>query len=260
VVACFLHLAEVEVAMFVEDNEFPHLEKASLFLSRVEQIANEQSYPNVIVEVSILKAELLKAKGMKDEAQQSLSEALEFCRRRGMKTIQKRVQDAIEQLDVEESKSDVAKRVMNLIGNVVVPSGKALEIPFEILGCIVIVRDAGVEAYSRYLDKRLTSDPSMVAALISAVSSFTHELREDAGGELHSIVHHDIAVLLEHGELTTCALLSDKDTYDARAALRRFLERFEQHYNKELKKFDGGLRIFESADEIFDEVLLRNTE
>ena len=256
IVSCFLHLAEVEVAMFVEDNKIPHLEKASLFLSRVEQIANEQSYPNVIVEVSILKAELLKAKGMIDEARQSLSEALEFCKKGGMKTIQKKVQDALAQLHIEESKSDVAKRVMNLIGNVVVPSGKTLAIPFEILGCIVIVREAGVEAYSRYLDKRLTSDPSMVAALISAVSSFAHELREDSGGELHSIVHHDIAVLLEHGELTTCALLTDRDTYDARAALRRFLESFETEYNQELRKFDGGLRIFESADELFDKVLL----
>jgi tetratricopeptide (TPR) repeat protein len=256
IVACFLNLAEVEVAMFVEDSKLPHLEKASLFLSRVEQIANEQSYPNVIVEISILKAELLKAKGMKDAARQSLSEALEFCKKGSMKTIQKKVQDALNQLDIEESKSEVAKRVMNLIGNVVVPSGKALAIPFEILGCIVIVRNAGVEAFSKYLDDRLTSDPSMVAALISAVSSFTHELREDSGGELHSIVHHDIAVLLEHGKLTTCALLTDKDTYDARAALRRFLEKFEARFYEQLKKFDGGLKIFESADELFYEVLM----
>jgi hypothetical protein len=256
-VACFLHLAEVEVALFVEDNKTPHLEKASLFLSRVEQIASEQSYPNVIVEVSILKADLLKAKGMIDSARKSLSEALDFCKKSGMKSIQKKVQDALDQIDTEESESDVAKRVMNLISNVVVPSGKAREIPFEILGCIVIVRSAGVEAYSKYLDNRLASDPSMVAALISAVSSFALELREDAGGELHSIVHHDIAVLLEHGELTTCALLTDKDTYDARAALRRFLKRFEDTFNEELIKFDGGLRIFESADELFTQVLLQ---
>jgi hypothetical protein len=161
---------------------------------------------------------------------------------------------------MEEPKADVAKRVMNMIANVVVPSGKAMEIPFEILGCIVIVRDAGVEAYSKYLDKRLTSDPSMVAALISAVSSFAQELREDAGGDLHSIVHHDIAVLLEHGELTTCALLTNKDTYDARAVLRRFLESFEQEYNHELKKFNGGLRIFESADVLFDKILMRSDD
>jgi tetratricopeptide (TPR) repeat protein len=256
VVSCFLHLAEVEVAMFVEDNEAPHLEKASLFLSRVEQIASEQSYPNVIVEVSILKAELLKAKGNLDAARQSLSEALDFCKRSGMKTIQSKVQDALDQLEIKETKSDVAKRVMNLIGNVVIPSGKAREIPFEILGCIVIFRNAGVEVFSKYLDARLTSDPSMVAALISAVSSFAHELREDSGGELHSIVHHDIAVLLEHGHFTTCALLTDKDTYDGRAALRRFLESFENRFEEQLKKFDGGLRIFESAEDLFSEFLL----
>ena len=212
----------------------------------------------MVVEVSILKAELLKAKGLIDDARQSLSEALDFCEKRGMKTIQTKVQDVLDQLDIKETKSEVAKRVMNLIPNVVVPTSKALEIPFEILGCIVIVRDAGVEAFSKYLDDRLTSDPSMVAALISAVSSFAQELREDAGGELHSIVHHDIAVLLEHGELTTCALLTDRDTYDARAALRRFLESFEEEYNQELKKFDGGLRIFESAEHLFDKILMRS--
>ncbi|MHA1480502.1 MAG: hypothetical protein ACTSQZ_03660, partial [Candidatus Thorarchaeota archaeon] len=73
-------------------------------------------------------------------------------------------------------------------------------------------------------------------------------------GNLQSIVHQDIAVMLEHGEYVTCALLSSNDTYDARDMQRRFLEKFEEDYSESLIKFDGGIAAFRGADGIFDEM------
>ena len=114
--------------------------------------------------------------------------------------------------------------------------------------------EGGIEIYSKYLSDRIASDPSMVAGLISAVSTFTAELKRGSQGELQSIVHQDIALLLEHGEYVTCALLSNKDTYDARALQRRYIEEFEEKYSSSLAQFDGRLATFRDADGLFDEI------
>ena len=163
-------------------------------------------------------------------------------------------------LDIDESLSQITQRFSTDIRGITVPSVQAKEISFKVLGCIVMLREAGLEVYSKYVDKKLTSGPSMVAGLISAVSSFTKELRENGHGELQSIVHQDIAVLLEHGKYVTCALLSDKDTYDARVIERRFLEQFEEDFSDDLVKFDGKVAGFRAADKLFESILGKKVE
>ena len=114
-----------------------------------------------------------------------------------------------------------------------------------------------MELYSNYIDKRLTSDPSLVAGLISAVSSFAGELRKDAQGNLQSIIHQDVAVLLEHGRHVTCALLTDTDTYSARVLEKRFLEKFEDEFSEKLIKFKDGMVTPLDAKEIFETILIK---
>ncbi|MHA1958641.1 MAG: hypothetical protein ACW99U_00265 [Candidatus Thorarchaeota archaeon] len=252
VVTSLLSLAEIEISKYIGDDEPEHLKRATLHLSRIEQIAQEQSYPSVFVKVAMLKAELQRAKGQREDARGSLLEAIKICKSAGLDSLCKKVEGMLSGLDVDMSKPQITMEFVNLVKDVVVPSKGIQEIPFEILGCLVIFREGGFEVYARYLDEKLSSDPSLVAALISAVASFTTELREDAVGELHSIVHHDIAVLLEHGEHVTCALLADRDTYNARVLLRRFLERFEEDYSDDLISFDGTLAPFRTADKIFE--------
>ena len=122
-----------------------------------------------------------------------------------------------------------------------------------------MLREAGIEVYSKYVDEKLTSDPSLVAGLISAVSSFTQELRENGKGELHSIIHQDIAVLLEHGINVTSALLTDKDTYNARALQLEFLEQFESEFSDDIAECCDGVGKYMAADEIFDSVFADKT-
>ena len=116
------------------------------------------------------------------------------------------------------------------------------------------MQEAGLEVYSRYTDDRLTSDPSLVAGLITAVSSFTKELREDTEGSLQSIVHQDIAVLLEHGKYSTSAVLASKDTYEARILERKFLEEFEKKYEEKLKQFMSGMISPLDADDLYENI------
>ncbi|UCE10663.1 MAG: tetratricopeptide repeat protein [Candidatus Thorarchaeota archaeon] len=252
VITSLLRLAEIEISNYIEDSEPDHIKSATLYLSRIEQIAEEQNYPSVFVEVTMLKAELQRAKGLYEEARDTLREAVKICKSSGMDSLCSKVEARLARLDVDVGKPEIATEFVNLARDVVVPSKKTQEVLFKVLGCLVIFREGGFEVYARYSDDKLSSDPSLVSALISAVASFTQELREDAVGELHSIIHHDIAVLLEHGEYVTCALLADKDTYDARVLLRRFLERFEEDYGDDLLSFDGTLAPFRTADKIYE--------
>ena len=254
-----VHLAEAEVFAFSRTNAREHIENADILLSRIDQLAREQNLFGVITQVAILKADIQKAEGHKDKAREILDTAIKLCESSAMKSLKLKVQETIENLEVDEPIPAITERFSNQILNLNIPSVRAKELPFTVLGCIVMLREAGLEVYSKYVDKKLTSDPSLVAGLISAVSSFTHELREDGKGELQSIIHQDIAVLLEHGKHVTFALLTDKDTYNARALQLRFLEQFEKEFSDELAKCSDGVAQFMAADELFDSVFEERT-
>ncbi len=247
-----IRLIEAEMIAFFTTNAHQHIESAQLLLSRLEQLANEQNLYGVSVTVAILKADIDKAEGRKDTARERLTSALELCQSSAMKSLRSQVEESLELLDVDESTSEIAERFSSRITSMTVPAIQTREVPFTVLGCIMMLREVGIEVYSKYVDKRLAADPSLVAGLLSAMSTFVQELREGARGELQSIVHQDIAVLLEHGKHVTCALLTDKDTFNARSLQVRFLEQFEEDFSNVLVGFDGRVSDFRAAEEIFE--------
>ena len=247
-------LTELEMVAASETNDYQHLENAELLLARLEQLANEQELHAVLIQVAILKAAIHKAERKIDSARDILTQAHKLSQPSSMKSLHTQVEESLKNLDAEESLSQILQRFTTDIQRMTVPPVRAKEIPFSILGCIVMLREAGLEVYSKYVDEKLTSDPSLVAGLISAVSSFTQELRENGKGELQSIVHQDIAVLLEHGENITSALLTDKDTYNARALQLRFLEEFEEEFSDDIAECCDGVAKYMAADKIFDSV------
>ena len=78
--------------------------------------------------------------------------------------------------------------------------------------------------------------------------------------ELQSIIHQDIAVLLEHGKHITSALLTDKDTYNARVLQLRFLEQFEKEFSDDIAECCDGVAKYMAADKIFDSVFEDKTK
>jgi len=250
-----IRVIEMEMIVFNETNNRDNFVNAQLLLSRLEQLAHEQNLYSTEVRVAILKADLHKIGDRRGESLKILERALELTQSSSMKALREEVKESLEHLDSNKSRTEMVQKISSRMRSLYVPPTQTKEIPFTILGCIVLLRDGGIEIFSKYIDEKLTSDPSMVAGLISAVSTFTSELTEDSRGELQSIVHQDIAVLLEHGQQISCALLSDKDTYNARVLQRRFLEKFEEDYSDSLVRFDGGISVFKDADEIFEKML-----
>lgn len=229
----------------------------SVALVRLEQLAEEQGLLGLSVQVLLLKAEVDALEGRKDRAEEKLREALDISATEGLKSLGEKTKSRLAEMNRSGTRLTLLERIKKMIHQIAIPSGHAKRIHFELMGCIVIYQNAGLEVYSKYVDPKLTSDPSLVAGLISAVSSFTREIREDTTGNLQSIIHQDIAVLLEHGRYVTCALLVDRDTYEARLRERRFLERFEETFAKSLIQFQDGMIQPLDGDTIFTTILLQ---
>lgn len=256
IVRTLLNLAEAEVAIYGESDDKGHIDSSSLTLSRIEQLAKEQNLPGLQIQALGLKADLHKLKGKKEIARSLLEQALKICDASKLNVMREDLEKRLEDLDKVEPGPSLLHRFKSLVRFISVPQTKPVQIQFTVLGCIVFLKEMGLEVFSKYSDTRLISDPSLVAGLISAVSSFAQELTEDTKGDLESIVHQDIAVLLEHGIYSTCALLVDKDTYEARTLARRFIERFEKKFANLLEKFEGVAQPLE-AEELFQTIVIQ---
>ncbi|TFF86240.1 tetratricopeptide repeat protein [Candidatus Thorarchaeota archaeon] len=251
-----LQLAETEAIRFAEMGNEESAAASSIALSRMEQITEEQNLPGLSIQVALLKSDFEILKGNKANAHVYLEQARSMSEEANIVSLKGIIDERFEKLEETESKPSLIQRFKNLVRRIVVPQVKPKEVPFEILGLLLILKGTGLQVYVRYVDKRLKSDPSLVAGLITAVSAFANELREDATGDLESIVHQDIAVLLEHGRYVTGALLADRDTYQARALERAFIEVFENEFSEKLGEFDGNVSSFSRADPMFDAIVI----
>lgn len=248
------NLAETEIIHYAETSDQNHITSSSLALSKIEQIADEQRLPGLLIQVAILKSEVERLRGKTDKARIHLERAKGLFDTFKMNNLREKIELSFKELGSKEPQVSALGRIRKFFHEIVIPSTRGRKVSYEIYGCIVIMQEAGLEVYSQYADARLTSDPSLVAGLITAVSSFTKELKEDAEGSLQSIVHQDIAVLLEHGKYSTCAVLASKDTYEARILERRFLEAFETKYDEKLKQFMNGMISPLDADDLYDDI------
>ncbi len=255
IVRSLLYLAEVAVAMFVEDSDQAHVDEASEALGLLEKIADEQELVGLAVQVAVVKAQTDIMLKDVERARSTLEKALRNCQEFGLDRLRGVVEKQLERLDTYQAPDSLFQRFRKFVRQISMLGIRTRRIKFRVLGTIVILGESGIEVFAKYLDDRLVSDPSLVAGLITAVSNFARELRQDSRGQLQSIVHEDIAVLLEHRAGATCALLCDRDCSEARLLEREFLSRFTDRYADELERFGDGFAERLPADDLFEEVL-----
>ncbi len=255
IIQASLHLTEISISEFLRDEDQEHIDEAYESLAMLSQIADEQGLSGLKVQIAVLKAQIAKLLGDTDHAREILKTAQDICREFSLDNLHKIVETQLEKLGTKESSRSLFGRFKDFLGQITILGIKPRRIKFQVLGCIVILRNAGIEVFAKYLDDRLTSDPSLVAGLITAVSSFATELKSGARGSLQSIVHEDIAVLLEHRAGITCAFLCDRDCSEARMLERTFIERFVEQHQKELAEFEEGLARPIDASDLFTEIV-----
>ena len=90
-------------------------------------------------------------------------------------------------------------------------------------------------------------DPALISAMISALTNF---VREATGSKksLRTVDQEDKKVILYHGNLTTTALMAEKDLPIIHKRIRKFTEAFEIQFGAFLKKWVGETSIFKGAE------------
>jgi hypothetical protein len=92
-------------------------------------------------------------------------------------------------------------------------------------------------------------DSALISAMISALTSF---VKEATGSKemLRTIDQEDNKVILYHGNLTTTALMSEKDLPIIHKRVRKFSESFEEEFGLKLKNWKGETTLFKGAEVI----------
>ncbi|MHA1264222.1 MAG: hypothetical protein ACTSRS_03220 [Candidatus Helarchaeota archaeon] len=96
--------------------------------------------------------------------------------------------------------------------------------------------------------------PDLVSGLLTAISHFAKELRPNEQKDINLIKREDFTIMIEDGNKTFGALIADFEDNDARAILKRIINKFEEEFDKELDEFGVNTLIFEK----FRDVVVRD--
>ncbi len=259
IVRLLLHLSEINLADYIDTSDKKRIAIAQSMLSTIKIIATEQGLIGIHMQIDILRALIATLLDQKDSARFQLERMQNSCGKFGLLKLREIVRSQIKSLDQTNTPKSILKRFKKFASRITVGGIETRRIRFRILGSIMILNTSGIEVFSKYLDERLVADPSLIAGLITAVSSIAQGLTPDSRGQLQSIVHEDITVVLDHEKNITCALFCDRDCSEARLLVRAFVKQFANTYAEELDTYEEGLVKPIDATNLFLELLTQQT-
>lgn len=119
-----------------------------------------------------------------------------------------------------------------------------------VLKSLYLVSRDGRSLFSYAFSDEPTTEPVLVAGMLSAISSFVRETTKSRE-LLRTVDHGDITLLIEYGKYSFAALLADRETTELRGKLQRYINEFEKRYEKTLAEWNGDVEPFErEADRI----------
>jgi hypothetical protein len=124
----------------------------------------------------------------------------------------------------------------------------------DLKGLFVVSQD-GRNLYSYAFSKEETTEPVLVAGMLSAISSFVKETTKSRD-LLRSIDHGDTTLLVEYGRYSFAALLADRETTELRNRLEKYIQSFEKRHEKILADWDGDVSPFEIEKGPVEEVFV----
>ncbi|MEM2109246.1 MAG: hypothetical protein QW327_02010 [Candidatus Odinarchaeota archaeon] len=113
-----------------------------------------------------------------------------------------------------------------------------------VLKSFYIVSHDGRSIFSYSFSEELTTEPVLVAGMLSAISSFVRETTKSRE-LLRSIDHGDTTLLVEYGKYSFAALLADRETTELRGRLQKYIVEFEKTYEDTLANWNGDVEPFE---------------
>jgi hypothetical protein len=113
-----------------------------------------------------------------------------------------------------------------------------------VLKSLYLVSHDGRSLLSYAFSEELTTEPVLVAGMLSAISSFVKETTKSRE-LLRTVDHGDTTLLVEYGRYSFAALLADRETTELRGKLQKYINEFEKKYEKILADWNGDVEPFE---------------
>ncbi|MHA1311057.1 MAG: MFS transporter [Candidatus Helarchaeota archaeon] len=121
----------------------------------------------------------------------------------------------------------------------------------KIMGIFLTSPDGRVLVESHFSPLKIDSTLAMSAlAGVSGLISETFETKK----HLKTIDYEEGKIMIEYGKYSNAILIANKETFDIRYKLKKFLSIFEKRYGKELENWTGELTKFQVAYSVIAEV------
>ncbi len=123
---------------------------------------------------------------------------------------------------------------------------------------MILYKETGITIYNHSFQER-TFDPDLISGFLTAIASFqtgSHiKTGKDAITSGFELTYANFIILVEEGNYTRVGLILDqKPSSELRQSLRKFLNLFENKYEKELKQFSGYIKPFKNSGKLVEQV------
>ncbi|MDH5404822.1 MAG: hypothetical protein OEY49_20130, partial [Candidatus Heimdallarchaeota archaeon] len=210
-------------------------------INTLQQLTDDQGMIVASIETSLIGADLLISENLLEDAEIRTNKALQLAKEYDYSNL---IEKTLTKLDIikqikygktgtKEQNEGIFSRIKQAATNLlrIQPTGNLKEQQVDVHG-IIIIGEGGINIFDYYFDTKLSSEPSLISGLISAVSSFMGEISR-GNGYLKSIGHDDMNLILEPiGELLLVCIASD-ETFDLRDKTRRFADKMKTLIGKE---------------------------
>ncbi|MHA1484819.1 MAG: tetratricopeptide repeat protein [Candidatus Thorarchaeota archaeon] len=257
-----VHVKPQLAKMYVESHSITKdpedITSAAYHIGDLIQISKEQGLQDLYAEALLLRSDIMKLAGKRLEAKGDLERALSVASFTGNYRLEEeaniRLREVIapEAQAMEMDREGFSKAIDRV--SAFKPAGSLKQVPTPTVSALIAIdRTSGLPEYVYYFDTKVQVDSSLVSGFVTAISSFTNELMETQG-LLRSINHEGFALLMEHTESRTVALVASEETFDIRYLLREFSLKFDEKYPTPEASRGIDSKDYDNADDLVKQV------
>lgn len=257
-----VHVKPQLARMYVESHSVTQdpedITSAAYHIGDLVQISKEQGLQDLYAEALLLRSDIMKLAGKRLEAKGDLERAMSVASFTGNSRLEEEAGVRLREITAPEAqvmemdREGFSKAIDRV--SAFKPAGSPKKVPTPTVSALIAIdRISGLPEYVYYFDTKVQVDSSLVSGFVTAISSFTNELMETQG-LLRSINHEGFALLMEHTESRTVALVASEETFDIRYLLREFSQEFDEKYPTPKVSMGIDSKDYDDADDLVMQV------
>jgi tetratricopeptide (TPR) repeat protein len=230
-------------------NDIDNKNKLYSMINSIISLADEQEMPQSSIQGLMLRAQVFIEEKLFNEGREDLKVALKIAKQFNYEELKELVEKEIQELNRLEDKQDILEiekssfrdrmksKLKLLIGSQ--SGGKMKKIEYTLHG-LMVVNASGLNIYDYTFSKDMSSDPTLIAGLITAMSAFIEEIIKGKGF-LKSINHDDLTLMMEplKGYVVVC--ITSKETFELRRKVQLLSSELEKVIKNKQVELESGI-------------------